>query len=354
MTGGVERVFLNIVSNITDKKVLILPIHQNYDDNLIKELPENVSIIKNDKYSLKGFLSVFNLIRLANYINREFVNNFEEFCVINFSDTISTIIVSCFIRAKRYLSWCHCNPNAYLSSKFFFLYKIFFKKFENIICICDTQKKEFCKVFGDSYSDKIIICFNLTDLKKIDNLKNEILNFNKEYILMVARFDNRSKDFYTLIDAYKRLDAALKEKYSLVFVGVGEDFEKIKQYAVLSGEYNHIVFTGLQKNPYKWMKNAKLFVLSSKTEGFPLVICEALATECPVISSDCISGPRDILMDGKYGLLFKVGDSDSLSKKMTLLLSDEKIYNNYVSTARKRIEEINSYAIASINKIFLK
>lgn len=353
MTGGVERVFLNIASNIPDKNILLLPIHKKYDENLLKQLPKNVSLIENDKYPLNGIFSFFNLFRLAAYINKKIINNPQEFCVINFSDTISTILVSYFIKAKRHLSWCHCNPNAYFNSKYFFLYKKFLKRFDNIVCICNTQKKEFCKVFGKSFLERILLCFNLTDLKIIDSLKNEKISFDKDYILMVARFDNRSKDFYTLIDAYKKLDSDLKDKYSLALVGNGEDFEKIKQHALCSGESERIVFTGLQKNPYAWMKNAKVFVLSSKSEGFPLVINEALSCDCPVISSDCIAGPRDIFEDEKYGLLFDVGNVDMLVNKLTQLLTDKNIYSMYKSLARKRVEEINLKAIESLNKIFI-
>ena len=352
MTGGVERVFLNIVSNLSDVKILLLPIHSVYDENLIKQLPQNVTLLKNENIKINGVNTFGILFRLTHYINSEIIKAPEELCCINFSDTISTIFVSLLIKAKKHISWCHCNPHAYKKSKFFLFYKLFFKKFDSIICICDTQKHEFCNVFGKAYQSKIQICFNLTDVKRIDSLKAEPVEFENEFILMVARFDNRSKDFYTLINAYKKLNEDLKQKYKLVLVGDGPDLDKIKEFAKVSGESNNIIFTGNQANPYKWMLTAKIFVLSSKTEGFPLVICEALSCECPVISSDCLSGPKDILQDEKYGLLFNVGDETQLKEKLNILLTDKDIYNKFRNSARERVLQINKDSKNSLNKIF--
>lgn len=352
MTGGVERVFLNIASNINNSKILIVPIHPIYDSNLIKQLPQNVTFVKTDKIKRNKIFAFINLFKIANYINSKLTNDFEQICCINFSDTISTIIVSCLIKANTHISWCHCNPNAYKKSKFFFLYKLFFNKFDKIICLCNSQKIEFSNIFNNIMEEKIQICFNLTDLNLIDSLKLEPLEFKNDFILMVARFDKRSKDFITLIDAYKDLNSELKQKYKLVLVGDGPDFDEIKRYSKKTGEESNIFFAGKQANPYKWMYNAKLFVLSSKTEGFPLVICEALACDCPVISSDCISGPKDILENGKYGLLYNVGDSKKLTEELTLLLTNQSKYYELKVLSRQRVLQINSNSMTDLNKIF--
>ena len=352
MIGGVERVFLNIASNINNTKILLLPIHSVYDENLIKQLPQNVTLLKNKNIKIDGVKSFYNLFRLAHYVNSEIIKEPEELCCINFSDTISTILVSNLINAKKHMSWCHCNPHAYKKSKFFAFYKLLFKKFDSIVCICNSQKTEFCKVFGNHYETKIQLCFNLTDIKRIDALKTEPHIFEKDYILMVARFDNRSKDFFTLINAYKQLNEELKQRHKLVLVGDGPDLDKIKEFAKVSGENENIIFTGNQANPYKWMASAKVFVLSSKTEGFSLVICEALSCECPVISSDCVSGPKDILQDEKYGLLFNVGNETKLTEKLNILLTDSVIYNKFRNSARERVLQINKDSKNSLNKIF--
>ncbi len=347
-TGGVENVFINF-SRLIKTEIYLLPVHQCMEEGLIQSLPKNVTVIKHP-YKMTGLItSVLGLLGIKKIVKS--LLGTEDILAINFSDTITTLFLSVFLKSNERISWCHCNPNAYKESKFFMLYGKIFKKFDKIICICNSQKKEFCKVFGNIYENKIELCYNLTDLNAIDTLKREALNFEQQFILMVARFDNRSKDFYTLIDAYNNLSIKLKQRYSLVLVGNGEDFDNVKQYADHSKEKGSIHFVGMQSNPYKWMSRASLFVLSSKSEGFPLVLCEALSCSCPVISSDCISGPRDILENSKYGELFTVGDSSMLTEKITLVLTDEVKYKNFKNNARKRVEEINRLAVNSLYKI---
>lgn len=349
--GGVEKVFLNIASVANNKEIFLLPIHKNYDSEFINQIPKNVKIIDNDSFHIKGTVAPFNLIKLAKFVNKKFKHNYKDLCCINFSDTISTVILSLLVKAKLHYSWCHCNPLAFKNSKFFLLYKILFRKFNLIVSLCYTQKKVFCDVFGNYFDNKSKICFNLTDINDIQKKAKENLNIDYKYIVHVSRFDCRSKDFYTLIDAYNLLPKNLRSNIKLLLVGDGSDRKKIENYVELKELKNSVVFAGMQKNPYKYIVNAECFVLSSKTEGFPLVICEALSCECPVVSSDCVAGPRDILQNGKYGLLFEVGNSKELESCMEKVLTDNELRTKLKKSAVQRVKEINKSAVVAINEI---
>lgn len=351
--GGVERVFLNIASVAADKEIFLLPIHKNYDSEFVNQIPKNVKIIDNDNFRIKGTVAPFNIIKLAKFVNKKFKHNYEDLCCINFSDTISTVILSLLVKAKSHYSWCHCNPFAFKKSKFFLLYKVLFRKFDLIVNLCSTQKKAFSDVFGKYFDNKSKICFNLTDINNIQKKAKENLNINYKYIVHVSRFDCRSKDFYTLIDAYNLLPKDINRNIKLVLVGDGQDRKKIEDYVELKGLKNSVIFAGLQLNPYKYMANAECFVLSSKTEGFPLVICEALSCGCPVISSDCVAGPSDILQNGKYGLLFKVGDNEELESCMEKVLTNKELKSKLKKSAVQRVREINESAVISINEILI-
>lgn len=349
--GGVEKVFLNIASVANNKEIVLVPIHKNYDTEFVSQIPKNVKIINNDNFCIKGFVAPFNIINFSKFLNNKFKH--EDLCCINFSDTISTVILSLLIKAKFHYSWCHCNPLAFKNSKFFLSYKILFRKFDLIVNLCSTQKKAFCDVFGKHFENKSKICFNLTDINGIQKSVKETLNIDYKYIVHVSRIDSRSKDFYTLIDAYKLLLDNIGKNIKLLLVGDGPDRKKIEDYVELNGLKNYVVFSGMQKNPYKYMANAECFVLSSKTEGFPLVICEALSCGCPVISSDCVAGPNDILQNGKYGLLFKVGDAAGLENCLERILTDENLREKLKNMAKKRVEEINRFSIKTINEILI-
>ncbi len=82
----------------------------------------------------------------------------------------------------------------------------------------------------------------------------------------------------------------------------------------------HVDFPGFKENPYAFLAKADLFVLSSRNEALPTVLIEAMACGCPVVSTDCPYGPREILEDGRLGPLVPVGDSEALADAMARTL----------------------------------
>jgi N-acetylgalactosamine-N,N'-diacetylbacillosaminyl-diphospho-undecaprenol 4-alpha-N-acetylgalactosaminyltransferase len=89
---------------------------------------------------------------------------------------------------------------------------------------------------------------------------------------------------------------------------------------------NKVHFLGFQNNPYKYLKKAKFFVLSSLNEGLPNVISEALACGTPVVSFDCLSGPSEMILDKQNGLLVENQNVQKLTEAMNLFFEDEKLY----------------------------
>jgi glycosyltransferase involved in cell wall biosynthesis len=124
-------------------------------------------------------------------------------------------------------------------------------------------------------------------------------------ILGVGRL-NEQKDFQTLLRAFANV---LKKRHAyLVILGEGEERSSLE---VLSEELNvahRVHMPGFVRNPYKYMARSDVFVLSSKFEGFGNVIVEAMACGCPVVSTNCRSGPTEILENGKWGRLVPVED----------------------------------------------
>ena len=100
-----------------------------------------------------------------------------------------------------------------------------------------------------------------------------------------------------------------------------------------------MILLGEKKNPFIWMKNSKLFVHSSKFEGFGLVLVEAMILGKVVVSSDCPVGPREILEDGDSGLLFSVGNEMELSEKIITGLHDQELKKNIKKNMDIRIIE---------------
>lgn len=122
----------------------------------------------------------------------------------------------------------------------------------------------------------------------------------------------RQKDFPTLIRAVHRVNEG--EDLYLVILGKGGLEEKLKSLAEELGIRDRVSFPGFVDNPYAYMSKADVFVLSSAWEGFGNVIVEAMACGTPVVCTDCLGGPAEILKDGEYGPLVPVGDDEAMAR----------------------------------------
>lgn len=136
---------------------------------------------------------------------------------------------------------------------------------------------------------------------------------DEPYVVSLGRLAEQ-KDHLTLLQAYAA--SALRASHRLVIVGGGEWHGKLKHLADELGLGNRVQFTGAMDNPYRVLADAELHVLSSRWEGYPNVLLEALALGVPVVSTDCPHGPREILDGGLYGRLVPVADAATLSRAM--------------------------------------
>ena len=139
-------------------------------------------------------------------------------------------------------------------------------------------------------------------------------------ILAVGRLTVQ-KDYPTLIRAFAALRAHREAR--LVILGEGELRETLEAMVARLGIADDVAFLGFVDNPYAWMRQASLFVLSSAWEGFGNVLAEAMACGTPVVSTDCPNGPAEILENGTWGQLVPVGDAQALARAISETLDDD-------------------------------
>ena len=182
--------------------------------------------------------------------------------------------------------------------------------------VSEGVTQDFKQLFGEQ--SQITTIYNPIDVDEVRKTADEYVPAYQDYIVHVGKF-KQQKRHDILIRAYAKANVSQK----LVLVGTGGLMEASKQLVKDLNIENKVIFAGFQKNPYPFIKHAKFMVLSSDFEGLGLVILEALALDTPVISTDCPSGPREVLKEHQ---LVAVGDVDGLTEKIRLASVDSKQY----------------------------
>ena len=122
--------------------------------------------------------------------------------------------------------------------------------------------------------------------------------------------------------------------------GKGDMHEDLQTFIDEKGLTERVLLCGRTETPFKELKKSKVFVLSSHYEGFPNVLCEGMYAGLGCISSDCVSGPRELINDGENGFLFPVGNEKILAEKLNLLLSSDEICDIIGCRAKNTVKRL--------------
>lgn len=181
--------------------------------------------------------------------------------------------------------------------------------------------------------DKQII-FNPLNQEKLLNV-----NFNQKEKLMIAVGSlTHQKGFDMLIQALKQIEFG---EWKFLIIGEGNLREPLTQQIQEAGLEAHVQLIGRKENIFEYYKRAAIFVLSSRYEGFPNVLNEAMAHGCACVAFDCKTGPADIIQDEVSGLLVEAENIDLLAQKITRLQQDETVREKFFNHAMQ-IREKNA------------
>ena len=213
------------------------------------------------------------------------------------------------VKGPRKIAWFHSGLNIFIKRKFIDDVKYYDK---TVVLTDDCANS--LKAIYPQYSSKFTRVYNPVDVRNIKLKAKEKCPISGEYFCCVARM-SYDKDIKTVLDAFDVFWQKHK-KVKLVLVGGGDKIDIFKNYANRLKSGHKIVFAGVQKNPFAYMKNSVANILSSYAEGFALVLVEAQVLSVVNIASNCKCGPREILLNGRGGLLFEPGNVKALAKCM--------------------------------------
>ena len=365
--GGLERIFIEVLQNIDSKKYEILVI---VDDDCGKENVFETNIPKNIKYY---FLKPEKLIRITErikdkkkniyykilynimmmvenkvmYFNmKKLLKKFGKIDILIDYDGGASKYIHKIKNIKQRIVWIHSSiPNLKKRTDKIKRFGKRLNRYDKIIVICDEMLNETKEIYP-FLEKKLKRIYNSFDFENIILKSKDLSELNVEekellknkYFLAVSRLDMVSKDYKTLLEAFSKLQ---NKDYLLYILGDGPDKENIEKLIENLNLKKRVFLLGRKKNPYVWMKNAYAFVHSSFFEGFGLVILEALILNKAVISSNCKVGPSEILLNGMYGELFDVGDSNKLFYKMNRFIEQPELKKKYEMLSKKAIERFN-------------
>ncbi|MDB3932098.1 glycosyltransferase [Candidatus Pelagibacter sp.] len=221
------------------------------------------------------------------------------------------------------------------------IFNYYFKRADHIIANSYDFKKQLEKKFKIKVSC-IYNPLNIETITKLSKIKIKINFFKpkKKYlkIINIGRLTDQ-KDHLTLIRAIDLIKNDLPVK--LIIIGKGINKKKINLEIKKRKLGNVIKLLGYKKNPYNYIKNSDLFILSSKFEGLPNVLMETMVLKKFIISSDCPTGPSEILEDGKLGYLFKVSNHVQLAQRIKKYIKEKNKLKKIINNAHLSLEKFN-------------
>lgn len=345
--GGVEKIQIEYINFLIEQNYDVKVIIENdygKENVLEKYIHTQVQYLKDTSYTQKlNFLQeqrknnllakikyLFSRSREKNFLRNKIIRIYQEFqpdLVIDFDASLTKMI--CRLQQSKNLVWIHSSVSHWKRTPkktARFLRRL--EAYDKVVSICQEMEKEVVQL-NPLLEKNSVYLYNPINFEKILQLSTEETTeiekqeMKEKFLLSVARFDCIPKDFETLFQAF---DYAKEQGYSgkLYLLGDGKDRNIVEELRLKTKYREDIVLLGWKENPYSWIKAADKLILSSRYEGFPTILLEGLVLEKEVLSSNCKTGPKEILAEGR-GKLFEIGDIETLGKYILEMNSEKMI-----------------------------
>lgn len=337
---GAERVIFNLVNNIDREKYrahLLLYSNNLERNTLLQSLDPSIPV------------SFLNVKGRARYNVHKILFGIRSYCRNNAIDTllISDGTANAFISPFLFLLGGKVKkiaresnlPSLYEKSSIAkFFYRAFYNNYDVIVVQSDDMLIDMSMKMGVSTS-KIIKINNPLDIKSITEMSQKKSEFiypkNKINLLSIGRLTYQ-KGYDVLLDAFSKIN---NKDLHLTIVGSGEENNNLIKQSERLGINNNVTFIPSTDNPYALMKNADVFISSSRWEGYPNVVIESIACGTPVLANDYPGGINEIL-DGENGLICDLKNDLENGLKYVTGLANVTFDKDKVSEIYKKYESI--------------
>jgi glycosyltransferase involved in cell wall biosynthesis len=311
--GGAERAMLNLARGIADRGHRVDLLLARADGPYLGDVPASVRLI-----DLEASRTLLSLGPLMRYLKQECPRALLS--SMNYAN-----IVALWAHEQNTPSVSTRNSIRWRQRMMPSLMRRFYPWADGITAVSEGVGSDLARIVRLS-EDRIQVIHNPVARPEIRDLMLEGVEHpwfqpGGPPVLLAVGSLTAQKDFPTLIEAFGEVRKARPGR--LVILGEGRDRRLLETLISKLGLEKDVDLPGFTNNPYAYMRRASAFVLSSKWEGLPTVLIEALYCGTPVIATDCPSGPREILAGGEHGRLLPVGDFSSLVRSLDAALAGE-------------------------------
>ncbi|MBX9866150.1 MAG: glycosyltransferase [Burkholderiales bacterium] len=346
--GGAEKILVNILQHLPRNKYQLSLFLFEKSGVYLNDIPDDVDVkyfMNPDKIpSLLKQLYVSVIRKVAYRLLMYFPNLIYQVCgVKNVDLDVAFIQDTSYLlktsHAKKKIAWIH--NNIYNTPTFKNGLRRNLSYADKTVCVSSGIQHLVCNAYPE-LANRVITIYNPSPLIKIydDACKNSI-KFMSPTIIAVGLL-KKQKGFKILVQSVKLLiSRGINVNLRILGAGDSQNINELGQLIVDLDLSGHVELLGFKQNPYQYMKAANIFVLSSLWEGFGQVLVEALCLGVPIVSTDCIAGPKEILQDGECGLLVPVGDVEKLADGIELLMTDIKLREKFIARGLKRAQDFD-------------
>jgi glycosyltransferase involved in cell wall biosynthesis len=346
--GGAERVAIHLINHLNkDAYHIHLALFEDtldYPEYLDSALEKTCL----HKKSRLDFLKlIFRLRRLIRELKPDVVfslltyENFVSVLARLFLRQKYTLIISEHLYTEKYLR------EVRLGNVKRHLIKLLYRRADKIVTVSNAISESLIEDFSVP-RNKVITIYNPIPVDEIreksrEEVQHEFFDHNNQVLIGVGRLD-RQKRFDRLLRVFSQLRKERDNLY-MIILGKGALIHQLKELASSLDVADYVDFAGFQSNPFTWISRSDIFVLSSDYEGFPMVLLECMACGTPIVSTDCPSGPAELITHGKSGLLVPPEDEDALVREISTLLDDHELRDEFVREGRKTAVEYKTERI---------
>lgn len=342
--GGAEKVLIKVLEKLPKDKYEIDLLLLEKEGVYVREVEKKFNLIVFDKKIVKlsnvkwirKIHSLYRHIRWKVYFKFPWLFNLylrQDYDVeIAFLEGLTSKVIAARKNKAKKIAWIHTDLKKHriLTEK---EERAMYKAFDRIVVVSKGGLESFVHLYPE-YQSKCQVIYNPIDKVEIlEKAKQLECNAEPLTIIAVGRL-TYAKGYDILLKAVKELiDEGII--FKLLILGEGEERKNLEDY-ILDNQLNQYVkLAGFCENPYRYINSADIFIVSSRYEGYPLGLCEALVLGKPVIATAC-TGPVEILENNKYGMVVKVEDVNSLKQAIKKMCIKEEVRIKYANLARQR------------------